>query len=140
MRCHRRARQGEDPQGCSEQGLKDRPCVIIHTVETAYRETEVYIAPITHTTPKRPERAMEIPNATKARLRLDAKSSWIIITESRIDSSGRGRTSASCRVAGERTGCCLHLANANNDANPGLNRGQRRAPPDEPARGGSRSR
>jgi hypothetical protein len=64
-----------------EEGLKDRPCVIVHTVENEHRETEVYIAPITHTPPKGPERAMEVPKATKARLRLDAQNSWIITTE-----------------------------------------------------------
>jgi hypothetical protein len=64
-----------------EEGLKDRPCVIVHTVENGYGEAEVYIAPITHTPPEAPERAMEISKATKARLRLDAQTSWIITTE-----------------------------------------------------------
>ncbi len=64
-----------------EEGLKDRPCVIVHTVENEYGEAEVYIAPITHTPPEAQERAMEIPRATKARLRLDEQTSWIITTE-----------------------------------------------------------
>jgi len=64
-----------------EDGFKDRPCVIVHTRQNEYRETEVYISPITHTPPRNPERAMEIPSATKARLGLDAEPSWIITTE-----------------------------------------------------------
>ena len=64
-----------------EEGTKDRPCVIVHTRQNEYGETEVYISPITHTPPERPERAMEISKATKARLRLDDQRSWIITTE-----------------------------------------------------------
>lgn len=64
-----------------EEGLKDRPCVIVHARQNGYNETEVYISPITHTPPENPERAMEIPKATKARLNLDEQPSWIISTE-----------------------------------------------------------
>jgi len=64
-----------------EEGAKDRPCVIVHTRENEHNETEVYIAPITHTLPEAPERAMEISKATKKRLRLDEEKSWIITTE-----------------------------------------------------------
>ena len=64
-----------------EEGVKDRPCVIVHARQNEHHETEVFIAPITHTAPEAPERAMEIPTATKKRLRLDAEPSWIIATE-----------------------------------------------------------
>jgi len=64
-----------------EEGLKDRPCVIGHTRTNEYQETEVYISPITHTPPEFPEKAMEIAQATKARLGLDSQASWIITTE-----------------------------------------------------------
>lgn len=64
-----------------EEASKDRPCVIIHHELNEYGETEVYIAPITHSPPEEPERAMEIPQATKKRLRLDDERSWIITTE-----------------------------------------------------------
>jgi hypothetical protein len=64
-----------------EEGLKDRPCVIVHLRENEYHETEVYISPITHAPPENPERAMEISKATKKRLGLDAEPSWIITTE-----------------------------------------------------------
>jgi hypothetical protein len=64
-----------------EDGLKDRPCVIVHMRENSFRETEVYISPVTHSAPERPERAMDIPRATKARLKLDTQASWIVTTE-----------------------------------------------------------
>jgi hypothetical protein len=64
-----------------EEGVKDRPCVIVHTRQNEHQETEVYIAPITHTPPEVPEKAMAIPQATKARLALDNQASWIITTE-----------------------------------------------------------
>jgi hypothetical protein len=67
-----------------EEGLKHRPCVIVHTRENEHRETEVYIepiAPIAHASPTVMERAMEMPKVTKSRLRLDPQTSWIITTE-----------------------------------------------------------
>lgn len=64
-----------------EEGLKDRPCVIVHTRENEHHETEVYISPITHTPPENPERAMEVAKATKKRLGLDTEPAWIISTE-----------------------------------------------------------
>jgi hypothetical protein len=64
-----------------EEGAKDRLCVIVHARENEHHETEVYIAPVTHTPPESPERAVEIPRATKKRLRLDDEKSWIITTE-----------------------------------------------------------
>lgn len=64
-----------------EAGLKDRPCVIVHMRQNEYHEAEVYISPITHAPPENPERAMEVPRATKKRLGLDAEPSWIITTE-----------------------------------------------------------
>lgn len=64
-----------------EEGVKDRPCVIVHARQNEHNETEVFIVPITRTSPEVPERAMEVPTATKKRLRLDAEPSWIITTE-----------------------------------------------------------
>ena len=64
-----------------EEGVKDRPCVIVHTRANEHREIEVYIAPVTHTPPVRPERALEVPAATRTRLSLDHERSWIITTE-----------------------------------------------------------
>lgn len=55
--------------------------MIVHTRLNEYGETEVYIAPITHSPPEVPEKAVVIPSATKARLGLDSERSWIITTE-----------------------------------------------------------
>jgi len=64
-----------------EEGSKDRPGVIVHLRVNEYQELETYICPVTHTPPEVPEKAMEIPAATKRRLRLDEERSWIITTE-----------------------------------------------------------
>ena len=64
-----------------EEGVKDRPCVIVHVRPNEHREIEVYIAPVTHTPPVRPERAIEVATSTKTRLGLDDERSWIITTE-----------------------------------------------------------
>lgn len=64
-----------------EEGLKDRPCLIVHLRQNEDQDSEVFIAPITHTPPEVPEKAIAIPQATKARLGLDTQASWIITTE-----------------------------------------------------------
>ncbi|MGC1459572.1 MAG: type II toxin-antitoxin system PemK/MazF family toxin [Steroidobacteraceae bacterium] len=64
-----------------EEGRKDRPCVIVHLRLNEHQELDTYICPVTHTPPEHPEKAMEIPPATKARLGLDDARSWIITTE-----------------------------------------------------------
>ena len=64
-----------------EEGAKDRPCVIVHLRQNEYQETETFIAPITHTPPAIPEKAIEIPQSTKKRLGLDKEASWVITTE-----------------------------------------------------------
>ena len=64
-----------------EEGRKDRPCVIVHLRVNEHQELETYICPVTHTPPEIPEKAMEIPKATKARLGLDDERSWTITTE-----------------------------------------------------------
>lgn len=64
-----------------EEGRKDRPCVIILSVETKDSQTVVTVAPITHSPPDRPEHVVEIPPATKARLGLDGARSWIVAAD-----------------------------------------------------------
>lgn len=64
-----------------EEGVKDRPCVVILAVETAGGDTVVTVAPITHAPPRHPETAIEIPAATKRRLGLDGERSWIIAAD-----------------------------------------------------------
>jgi hypothetical protein len=64
-----------------EESSKDRPCVIVHLRVNEHQELETYICPVTHAPPEAPEKAIEIPAATKQRLRLDSARSWIITTE-----------------------------------------------------------
>lgn len=63
------------------EGRKARPCLIIHKRLNDYGETEVYICPITHTQPEKSGQSIEIPLATKQRLKLDTQQSWIITSE-----------------------------------------------------------
>jgi hypothetical protein len=71
----------DEALGGQEEGRKDRPCVIILSVETKNGQTVVTVAPITHNPPARPESAVEIPPATKARLGLDAARSWVVAAD-----------------------------------------------------------
>lgn len=64
-----------------EEGLKDRPCVVVLAVQIDGGERVVHVAPITHTPPKITTEAVELPGATKARLGLDEGRSWIVTTE-----------------------------------------------------------
>lgn len=61
-----------------DEGRKDRPCVIVLSVQPIEGVTVVTVAPITHSPPERPDMAVEIPAATKQRLGLDGERSWII--------------------------------------------------------------
>jgi mRNA-degrading endonuclease toxin of MazEF toxin-antitoxin module len=56
-----------------EEGRKDRPCIIILSVEECDGRKVVTVAPITHTAPTHPDSALEIPAATKERLGLDSE-------------------------------------------------------------------
>lgn len=58
---------------------KERPAVIILTVTKREARTLVRVAPITHRLPDRPDRAVELPQRTKARLGLDGERSWVIL-------------------------------------------------------------
>lgn len=64
-----------------EEGRKDRPCVIVLAVESRDGQTVVTVAPVTHSPPPHPESAVEIPVATKQRLGLDARRSWIVAAD-----------------------------------------------------------
>jgi hypothetical protein len=64
-----------------EEGTKDRPCVIVLGVTQDQGEAVVLAAPVTHAPPAAPGEAVEIPAATKNRLGLDSKRSWIVTTE-----------------------------------------------------------
>jgi PemK-like, MazF-like toxin of type II toxin-antitoxin system len=64
-----------------EEGVKDRPCAVI--LVTAYEDDErvVTVLPISHTPPRDPTLAVEIPITVKRRLRLDDQRSWVVLTE-----------------------------------------------------------
>ena len=66
-----------------EEGLKDRPCVIVVAVDAVGPGiTIVTVLPVTHVPPSDPSIAIEIPHVTKLRLGLDEWPSWIILNES----------------------------------------------------------
>jgi len=64
-----------------EEGTKDRPCVIILSVQDIEGETVVTVAPITHSPPAEPSLAIEMPAGVKQRLGLDDQRSWIIAAD-----------------------------------------------------------
>ena len=55
--------------------------MIVLTVELVGGRTVVTVAPITHTSPERPDLAVEIPSATRQRLGLDGERSWIVAAD-----------------------------------------------------------
>ena len=64
------------------EGKKDRPSVIVvATKPMAGNKSRVKVMPITHTMPKNPAIAIEIPLKVKQHLGLDAERSWIIVNE-----------------------------------------------------------
>jgi len=65
----------------AEDGRKERPCALLLSQQTRDGRTEVFILPITHSPPEDPSMAIEIPQSTKRRLKLDDERSWIILSE-----------------------------------------------------------
>jgi hypothetical protein len=65
----------------AEEGRKNRPCAVILSNQTIEGEQIVTVVPLTHTTPRSQEDAVELPNAVKTHLGLDEERSWIVITE-----------------------------------------------------------
>ncbi len=64
-----------------EEGLKDRPCAVVMTVQNKDGRDIVTVLPVTHRPPQTPEDAVEIPPDTKRRLGLDDAPSWVVLTE-----------------------------------------------------------
>jgi hypothetical protein len=65
-----------------EEGVKDRPCVIVLAVhEATDGVTIVRVAPVTHSPPDNPATAVELPQAVKRHLGLDDDRAWIVIDE-----------------------------------------------------------
>jgi mRNA-degrading endonuclease toxin of MazEF toxin-antitoxin module len=64
-----------------EEGGKDRPCAVILVTQGGDDEPVVTVLPVTHTPPADMALAVEIPFATKKRLKLDDDRSWIVVTD-----------------------------------------------------------
>jgi hypothetical protein len=64
-----------------EEGVKDRPCAVVLVVSDDQDNKLVTVLPVTHSPPPDPALAVEIPYATKQRLRLDADRSWVVLSE-----------------------------------------------------------
>ena len=64
-----------------EEGDKNRPCAIILVVLRDGQTPFVRVLPITHSRPRDPDGAIEIPFQTKQRLGLDDDQSWVILDE-----------------------------------------------------------
>lgn len=71
----------EGARGGREEGMKDRPCVVILAIEDRNGRKVATVAPITHARPRAPVQAIKLPVATKRRLGLDAAVSWVVTTE-----------------------------------------------------------
>lgn len=68
--------------GGQEEGRKDRPCVIVLVAARAGdAATVVTVVPVTHRPPDDSGAALEIPQAVKKHLGLDAERSWVVINE-----------------------------------------------------------
>jgi hypothetical protein len=63
-----------------EEGLKDRPVVVVVARRVSGDRTQLLVAPVTHRQPERSE-GVEIPSPVKRHLGLDRGPSWIITTE-----------------------------------------------------------
>jgi PemK-like, MazF-like toxin of type II toxin-antitoxin system len=70
----------EHERGRSE-GRKDRPCVIVLSVENSQMGIMVTVAPVTHSPPADPEIGIEIPLSVKRHLGLDDARSWVVVNE-----------------------------------------------------------
>src|SRR5258708_4498390 len=65
-----------------EEGVKDRPCVIILATQSAAGGTTIVRgAPVTPSRPDDPAAAVELPQAVKRHLGLDTNRSWIVLDE-----------------------------------------------------------
>ena len=64
------------------EGVKERPCAIVVARQTVNgKQPQVLLVPITHSPPKNPNGAVEIPPKVKQHLGLDQERSWIIVNE-----------------------------------------------------------
>lgn len=70
------------------EGRKDRPCAIVLAVDQPGPEPaghkQVAVVPITHSPPRDPNAAVEIPPRVKEHLGLDTERSWVILDEANV--------------------------------------------------------
>jgi hypothetical protein len=71
----------EAEQGHAE-GSKTRPCaIVVAQILEEGQAPRVVVAPITHSPPANPDRALELPAAIRRHLGLDEDGSWIILDD-----------------------------------------------------------
>jgi hypothetical protein len=63
-----------------EEGLKDRPVVVVVARTIVGNRTQLFVAPVTHREPDKGE-GIEVPPPVKRHLGLDQERSWIVTTE-----------------------------------------------------------
>ena len=63
-----------------EEGEKERPCVIVLSIENSAGETVVTVVPVTSRPPKG-QAAIAIPPKVKQHLGLDTTPSWVVVAE-----------------------------------------------------------
>ena len=64
-----------------EDGSKDRPVTVLAVAVTNEGRGDVFVFPITSTSPTEPGAGLEIPAATRARLGLQAEPCWVLVSE-----------------------------------------------------------
>jgi len=64
-----------------EEGLKDRPVVVVLATQETGDRLRVLVAPVTHSAPDDAATAIEIPTTVKRDLGLDRERSWIMTNE-----------------------------------------------------------
>jgi mRNA-degrading endonuclease toxin of MazEF toxin-antitoxin module len=64
-----------------EEGVKERPCVIVSVTADEGGSLIVHLAPVTHQPSRVPSQAVELPPPVKKHLGLDNLRSWVLVTE-----------------------------------------------------------
>jgi hypothetical protein len=71
----------EEHRRGAEEGLKDRPCLVVIATASEDGEPVLFVAPLTHAEQSPDGLAVELPVATKQRLKLDRGRSWVVTNE-----------------------------------------------------------
>jgi hypothetical protein len=70
----------EEAAAGQEEGLKDRPVVVVVARVVTGDRTELMVAPVTHAPPRKTP-GVAIPQSVKRHLGLDDAPSWVVVTE-----------------------------------------------------------